>query len=79
MKGNAGDGAIYIDREGERYKAIIQAETLIGNANLVYWEGEAPDSESLKMAMNVPHKSNSPNERNVYKHKPSADWVDEIL
>ena len=79
MRGDAGDGAIYIDRDGEEHKAIIQSETMLENANLVFWEGDEPDKESLKYAMNVPHKSNTPNERNVYKHKPSAEWVDELI
>lgn len=79
MKGNAGEGAIFIDRDGNECKAIIQSESMIGNANLVFWEGDEPDEESLKYAMNIPHKSNSPNEKNVYTHKPSADWVDEFI
>lgn len=79
MRGNAGEGAIFIDNDGERHKAILQSETLNGNANLVFWEGDEPSKENLKMAMNIPHKSNTPTEKNVYKHKPSADWVDELL
>lgn len=79
MRGQAGDGAYYFDREGEKWQAVIQSESMIGNANLVYWEGEEPTEGNLKIAMNVPHKSNSPNKQNVYKHKPSAEWVDKLL
>lgn len=79
MRGDAGDGALYVGRDGEEYRAIIQSETMLGNANLAFWEGESPTKESLKMAMNVPHKSNTPNDRNYYKHKPSAEWVNELL
>jgi len=79
MRGDAGDGAYYFDKCGERYRAILQSESMIGNANLVYWEGDEPTKKNLKMAMNIPHKSNSPNKKNVYKHKPSAEWVDDLL
>ena len=79
MRGNAGDGAIYIDKHGEEHRAVIQAETMNGNANLVYWEGEEPDRDSLRMAMNIPHKSNTPTEKSCYRHKPSADWVNELI
>lgn len=79
MRGTAGDGAIYIDKHGDEHRAILQSETMNGNANLVYWEGEEPTHESLRMAMNIPHKSNTPNNTSVYKHKPSAEWVDELL
>lgn len=79
MKGNAGEGAIYIDRQGHERKAILQSESMIGKANLVYWEGDEPDKDSLKYAMNIPHKSNTPNEKNVYTYKPSAEWVDNFL
>ena len=79
MRGNAGDGAIYIDKHGEEHRAIIQSETMNGNANLVYWEDEEPTKESLKMAMNIPHKSDTPNDKSVYRHKPSADWIEELI
>lgn len=79
MKGTAGEGAIYIDRDGDEYRAILQSESMLGHANLVYWEGEEPTEENLKVAMNVPHKSNTPNENNVYTYKPSAEWPENFL
>lgn len=79
MRGQAGDGAYYYDRQGNEYRAILQSESMIGHANLVYWEGESPDKESLKVAMNIPHKSNAADGVSCYKHKPSAEWVQELL
>jgi len=79
MRGQAGDCAYYYDRKGNEYRAIIQSESMNGNANLVFWEGEEPTESGLKVAMNTPHKSNTPNERNCYKHKPSGDWVDQLI
>lgn len=79
MKGSPGDAAIYINSNGERYRAVIQSETMGENASLVYWDGENPSVSSLKMAVNIPHKSNTPTERNVYEHKPEKDWAENIL
>lgn len=79
MRGDPGDSAIYVDQKGEEYRAVIQSETMIGNANLVFWEGQSPDKDDLKIAMNVPHTSNSNSGRNVYRHKPSADWAQKLL
>lgn len=77
MRGQAGDGALYTDVDGEEHEAVIQSESMSGNANLVYRVDEGV--EGLRFAMNVPHKSNTPNDRNYYRHKPSADWTEDIL
>lgn len=68
-----------MDRNGEKYKAIIQSETMLENANLVFTKDGKFETDNLRYAMNIPHKSNTHNDRNYYRHKPSADWVDEIL
>lgn len=78
MRGQAGDCAYYYDENGEKHRAIIQSESMNENANLAFWNGDDPTMESLKIAINIPHKSNTPNKQNCYKHKPSGDWATDI-
>lgn len=80
MQGKPGDGAMFTDRNGDEWKAIITGELMIGNASLTYSKSE--DGEfvqgSIHMAINIPNESNAMSEP-YYEHRPDADWPEEVL
>jgi hypothetical protein len=80
MQGNPGDGAIFTDRCGDEWNAIITDESMSGNATLAYTESE--DGEfaqgSIHMAFNIPNENDTMREP-YYEHRPDADWPNEVL
>jgi len=80
MHGNPGDGAIFTDRNGDEWKAIITDESMSGNASLCYSKSDEGEfvQGSIHMALNIPNESNAVSEP-YYEHRPDADWPNEVL
>lgn len=80
MQGNPGEGAIFTDRDGNTFKAILTEETMNGNASLIYTESESDGFAvgSINMAINVPNETTSVNEP-YYEHRPNAEWPDQVI
>lgn len=81
MKGKIGDGAIYVDRNGNEWKAILTDETMNGNASLTYAKDEDGEftTDSLHMGFNIPTEEDARGSGPYYKHRPDADWPDDVI
>jgi hypothetical protein len=81
MKGKPGDGAIFVDQEGNEWKAVLTDETMSGNASLVYAESEEDEftQDSIHMAFNIPTEEEAIGNGPYYKHRPNAKWPNDLL
>jgi len=86
MIGEPNDPAIYVDRKGQEWRALLTEKTMDGNANLVYFkENGKPrndvelSQDSIRMAYNIPNKKDAIGDVSYYEHRPEADWVNKIL
>lgn len=81
MKGNTGDGALFTDRNGDEWRAILTDETMSGNASLVYAKDEDGDftQGSMHMAFNVPSEEDAIGDGPYYEHRPDAEWPNQLL
>lgn len=81
MKGNPGDGAIFTDRNGDEWRAVLTDESMSGNAALVYAKSDEDEftQESMHMAFNIPTEEDAVGTGPYYEHRPDADWPNDLL
>lgn len=67
MTGDKGDPVVFIDRWGDEHEGIIQRKTMHDNADLMFFEENEFDRESIRYGINIPCEDESANDRRVYR------------
>lgn len=79
MRGQPGDGALYVDTDGTEHKAVIVSKAESETAIIAYSEGNTFRDADRRMAYYVPHIGDVDRDVRCFKHRRVADWVTDLI